>query len=365
VSAPRFATVTGSEPLRGVVVGAGDLGPYWTRELLEQPDTELVGWVDLDAARVRAKADALGLEATATGGDLEAMIDAQRPDFVVNVTAPTAHHAVTIAALELGLAVLSEKPLAATLPEAVEMIAAADRAERLFMVSQNRRYMPELVAFRDTVAELGPLSSLHCDFYKAHRDAAAEFLFAFPQPLLLDMAIHLFDGARALTGATPLSVYCEAYNPPWSWYDGPAAANAVFHMSDELRFTFNGNWAADGFQTSWTGSWRAVGELGSATWDGESAPEVDAGPAAARISATVPETSPPDPERFLGLEGALADFVAALRTGRVPAGECHDNVQSVAMCHAAVESSALGAPVPVASFTAGTEDRVPAPAGEG
>ena len=42
------------------------------------------------------------------------------------------------------------------------------------------------------------------------------------------MAIHLFDAARALTGADPVSVYCDSYNPPWSWYEGPAAAAAVF-----------------------------------------------------------------------------------------------------------------------------------------
>ena len=55
-------------------------------------------------------------------------------------------------------------------------------------------------------------------------------------------------------------------------------------------------------------------------------------------------------DRFFGLEASLADFVAALRTGRPPAGECHDNVQSLAMCHAAVESAATGERVPVAAF---------------
>ena len=54
-----------------------------------------------------------------------------------------------------------------------------------------------------------------------------------------------------------------------------------------------------------------------------------------------------DPSRFRGLERRLADFVAALRTGAVPQGECHDNLKSLAMCHAAVESAALGAPVSV------------------
>lgn len=339
----------GTTALRGVVVGAGMLGHLWVRELLESPDTELVGWVDLDAARVAAEARRMGLTGLATGASLEALLAAQAPDFVVNVTAPAAHYAVTITALERGMAVLSEKPLAATLPEALQMIATADRAERLFMVSQNRRYLPGLVAFRETVAQLGPLSELTCDFYRAHRENAAEFLFGFDQPLLLDMAIHLFDGARAITGASPLSVYCDAYNPSWSWYAGAAAASAIFRMTGDLRFTFTGNWAADGLQTSWTGSWRAVGEYGSASWDGEDAIAVE--PASgARVTAAAPVAPRVlDKTRFFGLEAALADFVRALRTGEVPPGECHDNLLSLAMCHAAVESAARDERVAIAA----------------
>ena len=113
-----------------------------------------------------------------------------------------------------GVPVLSEKPLAATLHEAVEMVAAADRNERLLMVSQNRRYMPVAGRLprhgRAARAAVQPhLRLLH----RAPRAAPAEFLFAFAQPLLLDMAIHLFDGARAITGADPVSVYCESYEP--------------------------------------------------------------------------------------------------------------------------------------------------------
>ena len=313
--------------MRAVLAGAGALGPFWARELVENPDTEIAGWVDLDVKRVKAAAAELGVTVPA-GDALEPMLREQQPDVVVNVTPPTAHHAVTLTAFEHGAHVLSEKPLATSMDEAREMIAAADRAERLFMVSQNRRYMPELVEFREQVAGLGPLSSLTCEFHRNHRDAEAEFLFAFPQPLLLDMAIHLFDGARAITGADPLSVYCDSYSPSWSWYAGPAAAAAVFRMTGDLRFAFVGNWAAPRDETSWTGWWRAIGEGGIATWDGEDPPDLD-------------------PTRFRGLDLSLADFVAALRSGSVPQGECHDNLKSLAMCHAAVESAALGAPVSV------------------
>jgi predicted dehydrogenase len=268
------------------------------------------------------------LNGVATGASLAAMLGAQAPDLLVNATVPQAHHEVTLAALEHGAAVLSEKPLAATMDEAQDLVAAADRAQRLFAVSQNRRYMPELRAYRDTVARLGTLASVTCDFFKPLEPEPGHYLQALDEPLLLDMAIHLFDAARALTDADPVSVYCESYNPPWSWYAGPAAAVAVFEMTGGLRFSFTGNWAAPSNETSWTGAWRVVGEDGIATWDGE---ELDPGP----------------PERFGGLAGALHDFVDALRNGSVPPGECHDNLRSLAMCHAAVESASLGEPVPV------------------
>ena len=107
------------------------------------------------------------------------------------------------------------------------------------------------------------------------------------------------------------------------------AATAVFEMTGGLRFSFNGNWAAPGNETSWTGAWRVVGERGTAMWDGA-------------------ELHPGPPDRFLGLERALADFVDALRIGSVPRGECHDNLRSLAMCHAAVESAAARAPAVLA-----------------
>jgi predicted dehydrogenase len=314
-------------PLRAVLAGAGHLGPFWARELVENADTELVAWVDLEPTRVQEAAALLGVKVPA-GRELKAVLREHQPDVVVNVTPPAAHHGVALAAFEHGAHVLTEKPLATSMAEAHEMVEAADRAGRTLMVSQNRRYMPELQAFREELAQLGPLSSLTCEFHRNHRDAAAEFLYAFPQPLLLDMAIHLFDAARALTGADPQSVYCDSYSPPWSWYEGPAAAAALFRMSGDLRFAFVGNWAAPRDETSWTGWWRAIGEGGIATWDGE-------------------DTEDRDPRRFLGLAGALADFVAALRSGGTPQGEAHDNLKSLAMCHAAVESAALGAPVSV------------------
>jgi predicted dehydrogenase len=343
-----FATLDGGRPLRGVVAGAGFLGPFWARELLAGPETEMVGWVDMDVARARERRDELRLRDVAVGTDVGAIVRDRGADFVVNVTAPDAHRPVTLSALAAGAAVLTEKPLATSMDHAREMVAAADAAGRLLMVSQNRRYMPTLLAFRDAVAGLGTLASLTCDFYIGHRVDPGRFVTAMDHPLLLDMAIHLFDAARLIAAAEPESVYCEAYSPPWSWYAGPAAAHAIFRMSGDVRVAFSGSWVADGFPTSWTGRWRAVGERGSATWDGQRAPRVQPAPGVELPPVPAVRAARPPRRRFPGLEAALAEFVASLRSGRSPQSEGRDNLRSLAMCHAAVESARSGQPLAVA-----------------
>jgi predicted dehydrogenase len=141
VTQGTWQTIASQRPLRGVVVGAGGLGPAWARELLEHSDTELVAWVDRDHALVRRKARALGQPRLQTSSDVDPILVAEAPDFVVNVTPPLAHGEITLPALEHGAAVLSEKPMAATMHAAREMVATADRTHRLLMVSQNRRYL--------------------------------------------------------------------------------------------------------------------------------------------------------------------------------------------------------------------------------
>ena len=56
----------------------------------------------------------LAADGVVIGDDVGATLDAVRPDFLVNVSPPGAHHAVTTAALERGVHVLSEKPMAAS-----------------------------------------------------------------------------------------------------------------------------------------------------------------------------------------------------------------------------------------------------------
>jgi len=249
----------------------------------------------------------------------------------------------------LGSAALNRGDKAlAHLAEAREMVAASERAGKLFMVSQNRRYDHRLQALRRLIVDdVGPLGILNADFYiGAHFGGFRETM---PSPLLLDMAIHTFDAARYLSGANPVAVYCDEFNPPWSWFAGHAAATAIFEMEGSLRYTYRGSWASEGRHTSWDAAWRAVGPRGTATWDGEGTPvaEVVVGPPEGTHSQLAPRQGVFEPDFVFGIAGALRDFLHALDTGATPMGECHDNIWSLAMVEAARESAARQARMPI------------------
>jgi predicted dehydrogenase len=335
------------EQLRALLVGAGGMGRAWAKNLSASDQVALSGWVDIRPSAAAQAAQELSIDVPYTSDDLERALAELRPDFLVDVTIPEAHHDVTLMALAAGVPVLGEKPMADTLERARAMVAASERAGKLYMVSQSRRYDARIHAYRRLIEQqVGPLGILNSDFYiGAHFGG---FRDEMEHVLLLDMAIHTLDAARYLSGADPVSVYCEEFNPPWSWYRGASSATAMYEMTGGLRYTYRGSWCAEGRHTSWEAEWRAVGPLGSATWDGQGAAlaerVVEQGGFHARVE---PHTAQIEPDVPAGIAGSLQDFIRALRTGATPMGECHDNIKSLAMVFAAVESAETGRRVPI------------------
>jgi predicted dehydrogenase len=220
------------------------------------------------------------------------------------------------------------------------------------MVSQSRRYNAGLHPLRRLIVEqTGPPSILNADFYiGAHFGG---FRDAMAHPLLLDMAIHTFDAARFLSGADPVAVYCEEWNPPWSWYAGAACATAIIEMSDGLRFVYRGSWCSEGAPTSWEAAWRAVGPRGTAIWDGEHTPFAEIVTEPGGFHSKTERRSVPVEDVPTGTAGSLRDFLDALETGAMPMGECHDNIQSLAMVFGAIESARAGRRMMIADLLNG------------
>lgn len=194
----------------------------------------------------------------------------------------------------------------------------------------------------------GTLTAIHSDFFiGAHFGGFREQM---ENVLLIDMAIHTFDAARFMAGETPLAVYCHETNPEGSWYAHGAAANALFEFSGGGVFTYRGSWAAEGARTSWDASWRVIGTKGTLLWDGTdrivaSVVAGDEGFLRPLAPIEVPPAS--HPAQTNGHASVIADFIDSINAGRPPETAGTDNIHSLAMVFAAVESARLGQRVPI------------------
>jgi predicted dehydrogenase len=324
-------------PVRVIQVGAGGMGQNWLQTLEQSDDVEIVGVVDLNLEAARTATAKYATDPGASGGEVGELIDRIHPDAIIDVTVPAAHHPVTTIALMRGVPVLGEKPAALTVAEALSLAALSEVSGELFMVSQSRRYDGNLTQFRAAIDQLGGVGFLTGEHFKAPQFGG--FRDEMEHPFLLDMAIHAFDAARYLLDADAVAVYCEEFNPPWSWYTGAASTSVLFEMTDGQRFAYQGSWCSPGLETSWNGSWRASGALGTALWDGDSAPRAEFVDSEAVVS--------PMTMKEEGLAGSLAEFISALRGRSTPTTEITANIPSLAMVEAALESARTGARVAI------------------
>lgn len=324
-----------------VIVGAGGIAGAWLPGVKAE-NLEVVTVVDLQLEAAQRRIDEFDLGAKAST-DLAAVLAAESPDFVLDLTVPEARAKVVTAALGAGCHVLSEKPMAASMMEARGLLELSEKTGKLFIVSQNRRWDASHVQIKEALHHevLGTVGIINCAFYLGAHFGG--FRDEMAHPLLLDMAIHHFDLARFFSGADPLAVYAKGFNPQGSWYQGDAAASCIFEMTDGLIFSYQGSWCAEGQPTSWNGDWRFIGERGSILYERDAPPEacIVAGHEGFQRpleDLELPAVTLDYPQQH----GALREMLAFLRGGARPATEAKDNLKSLAMVFGAVESARTG-----------------------
>ncbi len=337
--------------VRLLQVGIGDWGRFWVRRALPQlPEVELAGCVDPDPRALAAAQEQLGISAERCFTSLEAGLAATSPDVVLVVTSLAAHVPAATAALQARTHVLVEKPFAPTLAEARALVDLAAARGRVVMVSQNYRFFPAVRAAVDLVrsGELGDLHEVEIDF--RHHSTAREpgvhtghRLLA--QPLLMDMSVHHFDLLRLILGRDATWISCQAWNSPWSGFDGPPTAVAAIRFG-ELMVSYRGSWLSWGPDTAWAGEWRMTFERGEMWWTSRELAGRESGE---RVVVRGPGGS----ERRLALPvlpvvdqaGSLAELLAAVRAGRQPESSGRENLGTLALTLAAVESAERGEPI--------------------
>jgi predicted dehydrogenase len=161
------------------VIGVGSLGFHHARIIAALDDVEFAGVHDIDAARQTAVAAQLDSRAFS---DRAALLDVT--DAVVIAVPTTAHEEVAVAAIERGVHVLIEKPIAPTLDAADRILAAAERAGVIVQIGHVERFNAALRACESYLEE--PL------FVESHR-LAPFGPRGTDVAVILDLMIHDLD----------------------------------------------------------------------------------------------------------------------------------------------------------------------------
>lgn len=143
--------------MRVGVIGTGAMGQHHVR-IYSEMDVELVGIADTNEKRVRELANQFNTEAFTNyrnllSNDLDA----------VSIAVPTTlHKEAALAAIEYGIHLLVEKPIADSLESADEIIHAANDAGLKLMVGHIERFNPAVMKLKEIIdsGELGKIVSI-------------------------------------------------------------------------------------------------------------------------------------------------------------------------------------------------------------
>lgn len=175
----------GEQPVFGVV-GVGSLGFHHARILSVIAGGSLSGVHDVDAARATEVATTFEVPVAQELDELLEMSDG-----VVVATPTTSHEPVVVRALQAGLPVFVEKPIAPDLSAADQMLAAAAEAGQWIQVGHVERFNSAFRAARQYVEE--PL------FIESHR-LSPFGVRGTDVAVVLDLMIHDVDLVRAVVG---------------------------------------------------------------------------------------------------------------------------------------------------------------------
>jgi predicted dehydrogenase len=280
---------------------------------------------------------------------LDAALEAVDIDAVLITASLAGHVPLATAALRANKHVLLEKPFAPTVDEAVSVVRLAQEHGRILMISQNYRFYPAVRAVRQLVREstLGKMGSVSIDFRRYANTAPVETNrhYRIMHPLLMDMTIHHLDLMRAVLLQEPVEVSCRAFNTPWSRFRDPATAFATILFDGGTMVSYRGSWTSTGPETHWSGEWRMEGELGELSWTSRSGkPESGDRVTIKLLGQDAKQVDLPAMGQLDRAEG-LTTFAQAIRNQTEPESSGRDNLGSLALMEAMIESASTNKPV--------------------
>ena len=184
--------------IRTAVIGGGKMGSIHARVYSTLDTAELIAVVDTDKQRAEKLAAEFNCKALSEYEELIGSVDA------VTISTPTqAHYEVAKTFITAGIAVMIEKPLAASIQQGKEIVALAKKHNVVVAVGHSERCNPVVQAVKRL--------NIEPKFIEAHRISPYPFR-STDIGVVMDVMIHDIDIILSLAGGKVKSVDAAAIN---------------------------------------------------------------------------------------------------------------------------------------------------------
>lgn len=334
-----------------LMIGGGGMAGGWINHFRTHfaDRVKMVGLADVNREVLERQGQALGLESCRLFTDAHQAIQSVKADFCGIAVPPRFHREAAVAALEAGMPVLCEKPIAENLEGAKAMLVAARRTGLPCAIIQNYRYAPNKQEVRRIVQDgrFGRLQHIvaryACD-YRRRNSWGPDWRHDMDFPLLFEGSVHHLDMLRFLSNGDGETLTGFGWNPPWSSFRHHSSGMFLVRMNNGIHCFYEGNSSSAGITNCWHSEYyRLEFEQASVEIAGGNTVLVH------RVGHPVQFYEPP-PVKWAGHLHLFDEFLGWLDGGTPSATRIEDNIRSFVLVVAAMEASVDGQPKPISRY---------------
>ena len=320
------------------VVGCGGISEYHLRAY-RSLGLDVVALCDPQRDRAEKRRGEFYPNATVCT-DYREVLRREEIEIVDLATHPHERIEIIGAALRAGKHVLSQKPFVLDLDVGERLVALAAEKGRKLAVNQNGRWAPHFsyLAAAIDAGVIGDLASIDFTLQWDHTWTAGTAFEEVKHLVLFDFGIHWFDiTARFLRGKLAQRVSASIARTSFQQMRPPMLAQvAIDYREVQVRLNFNGHVKyGQEDRTVICGSRGTLRSFGPSL--SEQAVELHTSEGSARV--------PLEGTWFAnGFQGSMAELICAIEDNREPLNNARDNLRSLALCFAAMQSADTGQP---------------------
>jgi predicted dehydrogenase len=327
------------ERLRVIQVGVGGFGKEWLERIRDVKSIDIVAVADIEQENLDGALEVLAGRSIPAYLSHEQAFSEVKADLALLITPPPTRHRLTLDAIQAGMHVIVEKPMASNYREGLELHQIAKQHDKVVSVNQNYRWTPQMKAIRMALDTglIGNVEVVEWQFNRSSKLPGApknDWRKDRDEPLLTELSIHHFDLMRYLLDSRPLSVFARSFNPTWNTRKGNSTASAIIEFTGGIHVNYFASNVNQGKDTSWTGNFRLVGSNGALEFIEEVAYHVTVDGVSEPLELPAME--------YVNVAYTVNEFVQAIKENRKPATHIDDNLISFAMVGAAIDSAKSG-----------------------